>query len=325
MSTKNDVLSVLERERNRYISGQELAETLKISRTAIWKAVKALVEDGHKIAAINNKGYKLETGSNVLSEEGVRVSLPDELKQCQIKVFSIVDSTNTQAKKLVMEKASHGTIILAEEQTAGRGRYGKSFFSPRGVGLYMSVVLKPSLGMPEPQMITIATAVAVCSAIEKLTDKKPQIKWVNDIYLDGKKICGILTEAVTDFESGSIESIVVGVGVDCTTEDAIIPEELRDIIGSLGVQELSRNQLAAEIASGILSGFENLGSREIIEEYRKRSLMLGREITFIRGNEKLSAMVTGINDSGSLLVRLASGEDLSLSSGEVTIGSILKQ
>ena len=325
MSTKNDVLAVLERGRDRYISGQELAETLKISRTAIWKAVKALEEDGHKITAINNKGYKLEAESDVLSEEGVRVSLPDKFKQCPITVLSITDSTNTQAKKLVMEKAPHGAIVLAEEQTAGRGRYGKSFFSPRGVGLYMSLILKPSLGMPEPQMITIATAVAVCRAIEKLTEKKPQIKWVNDIYLDGKKICGILTEAVTDFESGCIESIVAGVGVDCTTEDSIIPKELRGIIGSLGVSELSRNRLAAEIASGILTGFDNLGSSEIIDEYRKRSLMFGREITFMRGNEKLCATVTGISDSGSLLVRLASGEDLSLSSGEVTIGSLLNQ
>lgn len=325
MSTKHDVLAVLERERDRYISGQELAETLKVSRTAVWKAVKSLEEDGHKILAISNRGYKLETNSDKLSEEGVRITLPEEYESCPITVLSITDSTNTQAKKLVMDKAPHGTIILAEEQTAGRGRYGKSFFSPRGAGLYMSLILKPSLGMSDPQMITIATAVAVCRAIEKLTAKKPQIKWVNDIYLDGKKICGILTEAVTDFESGSIESIVVGVGVDCTTDDSIIPEELRGIMGSLGVKELSRNRLAAEIAAGILVSFNKLGSREIIDEYRKRSLMFGREISFMRGNEKLCAKVTGISDNGSLLVHLASGEDLSLSSGEVTIGSMQNQ
>ena len=325
MSTKHDVLAVLEQERDRYISGQELAVTLKISRTAVWKAVKGLEDDGHKILAINNKGYRLENSSDMLSEEGIRINLPEEYRSYPITVLSITDSTNTQAKKLVMDKAPHGTIILAEEQTAGRGRYGKSFFSPRGAGLYMSLVLKPSLRMSDPQMITIATALAVCRAIEKLTDKCPQIKWVNDIYLDGKKICGILTEAVTDFESGSIESIVVGVGVDCTTEDSIIPEELRGIIGSLGVKELSRNRLAAEIAAGILGSFDNLGSCEIIDEYRKRSLMFGREISFMRGNEKLCAKVTGISDSGSLLVRLETGEELSLSSGEVTIGSLQNQ
>ena len=325
MSTKNDVLSVFERERNRYISGQELAETLKISRTAVWKAVKGLEEDGHKILAINNKGYKLEAGSDLLSEEGIRVNLPERFRTCPITVLNTTDSTNTQAKKLVLEKAEHGTMLLAEEQTAGRGRYGKSFFSPRGFGLYMSLILKPSLDMADPQMITVATAVAVCRAIEKLTDKKPQIKWVNDIYLDGKKICGILTEAVTDFESGSIESIVVGVGVDCTMDKAIIPEELCGIIGSLGVEAISRNRLAAEIAAGILISFENLGSSEIIDEYRKRSLMFGREINFMRGNERLSAKVTGISDSGGLLVCLDSGENIALTSGEVTIGSLQNQ
>lgn len=325
MSTKNDVLSVLERDRDRYISGQELAEMLKVSRSAVWKAVKGLEEDGHKILAINNKGYKLEVGSDMLSEEGVRVYFPEKYKSCPIMVLNAIDSTNTQAKKLVMDKAPHGTIVLAEEQTAGRGRYGKSFFSPRGAGLYMSLVLKPKLGLQDPQMITVATAVAVCRAIEKLTDKKPQIKWVNDVYLDGKKICGILSEGVTDFESGSIESIVVGVGVDCTTSEEIIPEELRGIIGSLGAEDVSRNRLAAEIAAGILDSFENLGDREIIDEYRKRSLMFGREISFMRGNEKLCAKVTGINDAGGLLVRLNSGEDLVLSSGEVTIGSLANQ
>jgi len=322
MSTKNNVLSVLERERDRYISGQELAETLKISRTAVWKAVKSLEEDGHKILAGTNKGYKLEAGSDLLSEEGIRVSLPPKYKNCPITVLNATDSTNTQAKILAMNKAEHGTILLAEEQTEGRGRYGKSFFSPRGAGIYMSVVLKPHAGVVEPQMITIATAVAVCRAIEKLTDKKPQIKWVNDIYLDGKKICGILSEAVTDFESGSVESIVVGIGVDCTTTDAIIPDELRGIIGSLGNEAISRNRLAAEITAGVLDRFEKLGDREIIEGYRKRSFMLGREISFMRGNEKLCATVTGISDSGSLLVRLNSGEAISLNSGEVTIGSL---
>ena len=325
MSTKNDVLSVLERDRDRYISGQELAETLKISRTAVWKAVKCLEDDGHKILAINNKGYKLEVCSDLLSAEGIRVNLPENYKNCPITVLNVTDSTNNQAKMLAADKTAHGTILLAEEQTAGRGRYGKSFFSPRGAGLYMSIVLKPHSGIAEPQMITIATALAVCRAIEKLTDKKPQIKWVNDIYLEGKKICGILSEAVTDFESGNVESIVVGVGVDCTTSEAIIPQEFRGIIGSLGTGQISRNCLAAEIAAGVLDNFENLSDKEIIDEYRKRSFMFGKDISFMRGNEKLSATVTGISDSGSLLVRLNSGEDIALNSGEVTIGSMSMQ
>ena len=325
MSTKTDVLSMLEHDRSRFISGQELAQMLKVSRTAVWKAVKSLQEDGHKVLAVTNKGYMLETGSDLLSEEGLRIRLPEKYRDCEILVYSTIDSTNTQAKKLALDKAMHGTIILAEEQTAGRGRYGKSFFSPRGEGLYLSLILKPDKGASDTQMITVAAAVAVCRAIEKLTDKKPQIKWVNDIFLDGKKICGILSEAVTDFESGSVESIVVGVGVDCAVNEKQIPEELRAIIGSLDAFGLSRNALAAEIAGEILELFVRLGDRGIIDDYRARSLMLGRDISFVQGSVRKSAKVKGISDNGGLIVKLENGDETTLCSGEVTIRGLQKQ
>ena len=322
MSTKTDVLSILERDRSRYISGQELAQALKVSRTAVWKAVKSLQEDGHSVLAVTNKGYMLETGSDLLSEEGVRIRLPEKYRDSKILVYSSIDSTNTQAKKLALDRAPHGTIILAEEQTAGRGRYGKSFFSPRGAGLYLSVILKPDKGSSNTQMITVAAAVAVCRALEKQTDKKPQIKWVNDIFVDGKKVCGILSEAVTDFESGSVESVVVGVGVDCTMKEGLVPSELRDIIGSLDAPGLSRNALAAEITGELFELFGRLGDRGIIDEYRAHSLMLGKNISFTQGSDIKTAIVKGISDNGGLIVTLDSGEETTLSSGEVTIGSL---
>jgi BirA family transcriptional regulator, biotin operon repressor / biotin---[acetyl-CoA-carboxylase] ligase len=322
MPTKKDVLYILENERERFVSGQELAEKLNISRTAVWKAVKSLEEDGHKILAVTNKGYKLDKGSDMLTEEGIRMYMSESMKEAPIIVMQTTDSTNTQAKKLALDKAVNGTILTAEEQTAGRGRSGKSFFSPPGAGLYMSIILKPDKNISDPQMITVAAAVSVCKAIEKLTEKHPQIKWVNDIYLDGKKICGILTEAVTDFESGGIESIVVGIGVDCAITEEMLPEELHGIVGSLEVSELSRNRLAAEIATGVFESFGKLGDNEIINEYRKRSMMPGREISFERGGKRLLADVTGINDMGNLLVRLKTGENLVLNSGEISIGNI---
>lgn len=322
MSTKADVLSMLERDRSRFISGQELAQRLKVSRSAVWKAVKSLQEEGHRVLAVTNKGYMLERGSDLLSEEGIRINLPERYRDSEILVYGIIDSTNTQAKRLALDKAPHGTIILAEEQSAGRGRYGKSFFSPRGAGLYMSVILKPDKNSGDTQMITVAAAVAVCRAIERLTDKKPRIKWVNDIFMDGKKICGILSEAVTDFESGSVESIVVGVGVDCAMKQELVPPELRDIIGSLDAQELSRNALAAEIAGEIFELFGRLGEREIIDEYRTRSLMLGKDISFNRWNEQKKAKVMGISDNGGLIVMLETGEQLTLNSGEVTLRAL---
>ena len=324
MSTRNDVLAVLENERGRFLSGQELAETLGVSRQAVWKAVKGLKDSGHNILAVTNKGYKLDEGSDLLSAEGLRANLPQKYKELPITVLSVTDSTNTQAKKLAADKAPHGTLLLAEEQTAGRGRSGKSFFSPHGEGLYMSVVLKPRAGMDLPQMITVAAAVAVCGAIEKLTGLEPRIKWVNDVYLNGKKICGILSEAVTDFESGGIESIVVGVGVDCTIKQESLPTELRSIVGSLG-GAVSRSRLAALIAEGILDSFDDLKSEKVMYEYRKRSLMQGKKIAFTRGIESLCAEVTGISDSGALLVRLENGENAALTSGEVTLTDFQKE
>lgn len=322
MQTKKDVLNMLENKRGRFVSGQELASELNISRSAIWKAIKNLEEDGHKIYAVTNKGYKLDERSDVLSEEGIRAVLPNKYKLCPLVIFESTDSTNTQAKKLALEKATHGTLVLAEEQTAGRGRAGKNFFSPKDTGLYMSLILKPDRGISDPQMITVAAAVAVCKAIEKQTNLKPKIKWVNDIYLDGKKICGILTEAVTDFESGGIENIVVGAGINCSTTESMLPEELRGIVGSLGVEGLSRNRLAADITGGILDCFYKLDDHNIIEEYREHSMMYGREISFMRDNEKVLADVTEINDAGNLVVRLKSGENLVLNSGEVSLGHL---
>ncbi|MDR1131525.1 MAG: biotin--[acetyl-CoA-carboxylase] ligase, partial [Oscillospiraceae bacterium] len=266
MSIKKAVLTMLEKNRERYISGQEFAETLDVSRTAVWKAVRALREEGHVVGAANNRGYRLD--SDLLSAEGVRAALPAGYQSCPVSVLSVTDSTNTQAKKLAADGARHGTLLLAEEQTAGRGRSGKRFFSPRGLGLYMSVILRPDAATVSPRLVTLAAAVSVCRAVEALTGLEPRIKWVNDVYLDGKKICGILTEAVMDMESGGIDSIIVGVGVNCAVEEAILPPELHGIVGSIGAGKVPRCRLAALIAVGVLEAFANLSDPDILGAYR---------------------------------------------------------
>ena len=319
MATKDVVLAFLEQHRGRFVSGPELADALGVSRTAVWKAIQSLDAEGHTITAVKNKGYRLEMNSDQLSEAGLHIFLPERYASLPVVLFEKTDSTNTQAKRLSLEGAEHGTIVLACEQTAGRGRSGKSFFSPQS-GLYITVILKPPAGMADPQKITIAAAVAVCRAIEAQTALVPKIKWVNDVYLDGKKICGILTEAVTDFESGGIESIVVGIGVNCVIPAECIPPELRGIVGALNAEGLSRNRLAADIAASVLDAFGDLEAPALIEEYRRRSFLYGREISFTRNGERLSGTVTGISDAGNLLVLLNSGKMLSLSSGEVSIG-----
>lgn len=322
MATKNEVLAVLEENRGRYISGQELAETLGLSRTAVWKAMQVLREEGHRIGALKNKGYCLEAESDRLSEEGIRAALDEAHQGLPLLVLEQTDSTNTLAKKLAADGAAHGTLIVAEEQTAGRGRSGKAFFSPYGAGLYMSLILKPEAGIREPQRLTLAAALATLEAIVLLTDKKPQVKWVNDLYLDGKKICGILTEAVTDVETGGIDSIIVGVGVDCNMEGLVLPPELEGIVGSLSSVRLNRNRLAAEIVGGILNWMPRLDSPDLIEEYRKHSMMTGREVFFLYEGTERAGVVTGIGDGGELLVRLRDGESLALASGTVSLGSM---
>lgn len=322
MATKNEVLAVLEANRERYISGQELADTLGLSRTAVWKAMEGLREEGHRIGALKNKGYRLEAESDRLSEEGIRAALNEAYQALPLLVLEQTDSTNTQAKKLAADGAAHGTLIVAEEQTAGRGRGGKNFFSPYGAGLYMSLILKPGTGIREPQRLTLAAALATLKAIVLLTDTKPQVKWVNDLYLDGKKICGILTEAVTDVETGGIDSIIVGVGVDCNMEERMLPPELQGIVGSLNSERLNRNRMAAEIARGMLDWLPQLNSPDLIEEYRKHSMMTGREVSFLHEGAEHHGVVTGIGDGGELLVRLMGGESLALASGAVSLGNM---
>jgi BirA family biotin operon repressor/biotin-[acetyl-CoA-carboxylase] ligase len=316
MSTKSDVLAILERNRDRDVSGQELAESLGVSRTAVWKAIKAIREDGYEVTAVTKRGYRL-ADKEILSKEGITARMT---KPVPVIVFGEIDSTNAEAKRLIAAGACHGTVIAADMQTAGRGRSGKSFYSPGGTGLYMSVILRPDYtDIRDAQMITVAAAVVTARAIEKLSGRSPGIKWVNDLFLDGKKICGILTEAVSDFESGKVESIVVGIGVNCVTDE--FPPELGGIAGAVGDRSMSRNHLAALIAEGLIDAFQNLTDPEIIREYRERSVITGKRIVYTAAGEERTGTVTGINDRGNLVVRDGDGGETVVSSGEIRIVS----
>jgi len=318
MSTKSRVLSALEKNRGRSLSGQELADALGVSRTAVWKAVKALREEGHAVDAVPKAGYRLLPQSDRLSPEGVTAALPEALRGLPIFVYETLDSTNTQARRMALEGAAHGTAVLAEEQSAGRGRSGHSFFSPKGAGLYLSLILRPrETGMTDVQLLTVAAAVAVCRAIETLCGVSPRIKWVNDLYWNGKKVCGILTEAVSDFESGQIESLVLGVGVNCTA--APLPPELEGAAGDLGAAGLNRSRLAAAIVENVLTLSKSLGDPALIREYRDRSLMLGKAVTFGPDGDEEAGTVLDINDAGNLIVRDDRGRIRALSSGQVRI------
>ena len=317
MTTKSLVLGILEKNPGSYVSGEQIAAELSLSRTAVWKAVRTLQSEGYCISAVSNKGYLLEN-ADVLSAEGIRSRLLPKYGDTVVIVKTSTESTNIDAKVLAAAGAKHGTVILAEEQTAGRGRYGKSFYSPKGTGIYLSIIARLGLSFSDAVMITPAAGVAVCRSIESVSDLQPKIKWVNDIFLNGKKICGIGTEAVSSIESGMLESVIVGVGVNFKT--SAFPEDLKDIAGPLFPDDfpLTRNAFAAILINHLLEMFDALLEKNFMEEYRSRSLILGKEIMFLENNLWHSAKAIEIDDKGGLVVE-ADGKIRTLTSGEVSV------
>lgn len=317
MGLKHEVLRLLEENRESYLSGQEIANRLAFSRTAVWKAIHSLKEEGYQIHAVSNKGYQLDTSCDLLSSEGIHAYLAEDLKQFPIYVYQQIGSTNTEAKQQALNGAPNGTIILAEEQTQGRGRLGRKFYSPKGTGIYMSIILRPQLHLNQAIQVTTTVAVAICRVIEKLTNQNPHIKWVNDIYLGKQKICGILTEAVTDFESGQVEFIILGIGLNVNTVD--FPADLHEIAGSLNPKDVTRNQLCAHLLNELFSLFSKLNDPQVLEEYKSKSNVLGNWITFMKNQESYEAFAEDINEQGGLIVRLKNDEKMILNSGEISI------
>lgn len=325
MSTKNRILELLEQQRGESISGEHLAGVLGISRNAVWKAIKELQKDGYNIVAVTNKGYCLSAENDIISIPGIKPFLSErsQFYANKIQVHKSLESTNKTAKEMAVAGAEHGTIIIADCQTMGRGRYSRNFFSPSGGGLYMSIVLRPeAMHFKNPTSVTAFAAVSVCEAIESISTKVPRIKWVNDIFIDGKKVCGILTEAVTDFESGGLDWVVLGIGINVHTRTEDFPCDLQSIATSIYPDEKMsgmRNRLSAEIINRIL-GFETLPSEtEIFEKYKKRLMVLGKKITVIQNQVEYKATAIDVDSVGHLVVKNESGEHITLSSGEIRI------
>jgi len=325
MGTKEQVLALLEQHRGACLSGAEIAGRLHLSRNAVWKAVNDLRKAGYQIEAATNRGYCLTDANDILSVQGILPLLCENARAFADSVIYEKESrsTNRTAKALALDGAAHGTTVLADSQSSGRGRYSRSFFSPPG-GLYLSIILHPErLHFSQITAVTAFAAVAVCEAIEAVTGRAPAIKWVNDLFLGGKKVCGILTEAVTDFESGSHSWVVVGIGINVHAKQADFPPELRETATSLYPDTLPesgiRNRLAAEIINR-LAGFDTPpDEKEIFAEYRKRLMMLGKQVTVIRGDETYCAVAEDIDETGRLMLRTPDGQRQILSSGEIRI------
>lgn len=311
MSLKNDVLAQLQRSGEKYISGEELAKKFGKSRAAVWKAVRALKKEGYIIDAVTNKGYILTADNDLLSAEAVSQFMKHNI---EVIYYPSVDSTNTQAKRLINEGKNGTMLITAEQQTAGRGRQGKSFYSPPGTGIYMSLVIHPDISLQNAVTATTAASVAVCRAVEKLTEAKPRIKWVNDVYIGDHKICGILTEAVTDFETGTVSSVIVGIGMNITTVK--FPEDVENA-GALG-EKVGRSALIAAIADELIEiAFGEYS--DFIDYYRSRSMIIGEKINYIENGRVTAATALSIDEKGGLVIENEAGEKLTLRSGEISI------
>lgn len=319
---KSKVLKVLEENKGKTVSGAEMAKTLNLSRTSIWKAINSLRDDGYTINAVTNKGYSLADNTDLISKEGISLYLNKDFSNVYIYIYKTTSSTNEVAKKLALSGAKHGTVVISEEQTQGKGRMGRSFYSPANTGIYMSIILRPTLTAMDSVLITTSSSVAICDAIHKVTGIECQIKWINDIYINNKKIGGILTEASTNFESGTIDYLILGIGINFNNPKDNFPDDLKEIADSLyngNSNGINRNILCAEILNNILSIIPKIKDYNFISEYKKRSIILNQEIMYTSGGIYSKGRAIDINNDGSLVIKHDDGSIKILNSGEISI------
>jgi BirA family biotin operon repressor/biotin-[acetyl-CoA-carboxylase] ligase len=315
---KNKVLASLEAARGGYVSGQSIANRLGVTRAAVWKAVTALRQDGHAISSSPNSGYMLAPQSDKLSVEAIRAALPPKYRTLPIIVFESTGSTNDEARRLLTAGEKTPFIVAANQQMLGRGRRGRRFDSPPDSGLYMSVALRPQAGLSASVALTSMAAVAAARAIDALSDKHAMIKWVNDIYIGGKKVCGILTEAVSELESGDAHSVVIGLGFNVHEPPA--NPALADIAGAIDpTRRIRRGELAARVAAELFPLCENIADKSYMTDYRARSLALGKQVAYTCGGETRTGTAIAVADDGALIVHHPDGSQTTLSTGEITL------
>ena len=350
MTTKDKVLEKLVAAGGKPVSGEALASECDVSRAAIWKAVSALRDKGFSIEGTPNGGYVL-SDADICTPELFHKTFAREFPEYaenHTEWLKEIDSTNTYAKRLLSEcgslraadgtltpagKKYHGAVIVAESQTAGRGRLGRTFISPDKTGVYLSVIYAPSGGITQPAQITAFAAVAVCRAIKRLYGVEPSIKWINDIFVENggvrKKAVGILAEGITNFETRQIESAIIGIGLNIKPSKELVSGEMQKIAGFIadadtGNAGVSRCRLAAEVAGQVIRIYDE-PSEKVMAEYKKLVFLIGEsvEVHPIIGDEKsvYTATAVDIDDNAGLVVRLSDGTLRTLSSGEVTLKS----
>jgi len=321
---KDKTFRILLENRGKFVSGEKISEKLGVSRTAVWKYIGQLREEGCRIESVSNRGYCLTEVPDRLSRELIRSHLSTNIMGQSMDLHFSIGSTNARARELAQKGAAHGTLVAAEEQVSGRGRLGRVWVSPAGVGIWMSLILRPSFPPLHAPRITVLTALAAEDAIRKVTGWAAGIKWPNDIVLRGRKVCGILTEIQADPDR--IEFVTVGIGLNANTRKEDFPVELSRTATSLFLEsgkKVDRNLLLAEI----LNSFEKYYNRYVEKEgyagllagYRKKCITLGKPVHVIGRTEEFDGTAVDLTEDCALVIRLADDTLRTVFSGDVSV------
>lgn len=319
------ILELLRRQEG-FLSGEDIGRELSITRAAVWKGIKKLREEGYEIEAVTNRGYRLTNPETMYNKRELEQGLKTKTMGQTIYFYEETDTTNNRARELALEGASEGTLVVAEKQTAGRGRRGKVWESPLGTGIWMSLVLRPQIAPAEASVLTLLCGLATAEAIEAETGLSAGIKWPNDILINGKKAVGILTEM--DCEMSEVHFVIPGIGINVNT--ASFPPEIADIATSLYLEcgkTVSRRRLVHKVLERLEEHYETFlrtGSfAAMLEDYRKHCITLGKEV-HVLGREPFFAEALDITPEGELLVRRAdNGKEEVVFSGEVSIRGVI--
>ena len=321
---KTEILKML-RETEGYVSGQELCNKFGVSRTAIWKVINQLKEQGYVIDSVQNKGYHITEAPDVMTEEELQSCRKTKWAGQEIAYFDEIDSTNIKAKELAEQGYPNGTLVVADQQVSGRGRRGRSWESPSGTGIFMTLMLKPEINPNNASMLTLVAALAVAKAIKEVTGLDAQIKWPNDIVINGKKICGILTEMSAQFDY--INHIVIGIGINVHNE--VFSDEIAHMASSLLLESQGKKFRRAEIIEKILEHFEEyyeiyLETEDLTAltgEYNKILVNMNKSVRVLDPKDEFEGKAMGITAKGELIVDTWESRKL-VSSGEVSVRGI---
>lgn len=321
---KNKILEELKSNSGQAVSGEEISRKLGISRTAVWKHIGRLRSEGYNIESQTNSGYKLLGSPDLLTLNELEPFLDTDFIGRNVVYLDSIDSTNVYAKRRAEEPFKEGTVVIAEEQSEGRGRLGRHWVSPRGKGIWMSIMLKPDIRPADAPKLTIVAAYAVANALLNCCSLEARIKWPNDIIAGGKKLCGILTEMSA--EADEIKYVVIGIGINANLGIEDFGPEVSSIATSISIEsgrDISRKALVASVLQEfekVYKDFAEAGSiKFLLDEYKNKSAVLGKEIRVISRKEEIIGLAVDISEEGHLVVRSGDGSVREVMSGEVSV------